>query len=121
MQAPAAVTPTKVAASKKRAAKKGPCKAPKGKVCVDKSVGMIGRVKRRGCIKAKQPGVFHCTKSALAQKKAGKNVRVGKRAGSGLKIVGWKAAINTSNNKFKPGCSFSLKLHKPVCKTKRSA
>lgn len=103
---PCGPTPAAVKASKKRAKAEG-CKAPKGRVCVDKTVAKIGTSLRKGCKKSKVPGAYTCTPNALKQKDAGKNVKASKRAPSGFKYVTFRAGT-TADGTTKRGC----KLHR---------
>lgn len=113
-----APTPAQVEKSKDKAADKG-CKAPKGKVCVDASVGRVGKNVRRGCKKSRStPGTYVCTQAAVKAHASGKNVRAGKYAGKGIHVTSWKRAVNKSNGLFNKGCHYSFRMGRPVCRTK---
>jgi hypothetical protein len=115
----AMLSPAKLAKSEAKAESKG-CVAPKGKVCVDASVGRVKNKVRAGCKKSRStPGAYICTESAVKAHAAGKHRVLGHRTKhKGYRFASWKEAINKSNGIFKPGCHFDLGRHRPVCKKK---
>lgn len=116
---PCAPTPSeaKLTASENRAESKG-CKAPKGKVCVDASVGRVKNKVRAGCKKSRStPGTYICTEAAVKAHASGRvHVRGHRTKHKGYRFASWKEAINKSNGLFKPGCHMDLGRHRPVCK-----
>ena len=114
--AKAAISPSNVNASEARAAKKG-CVAPRGKVCVDKSVGYIKKAGIRfGCVKAKGiKDTYICTTRAVTQHGKGKHVAQGQESGAGYRFVSMRKAI-AATGKFKAGCKYNIKAGKAACK-----
>ncbi len=113
---PAAPAPSaaKVRKSEAKAERKG-CVAPKGRVCVDKSVARIKNKLRDGCRASKVAGTYICTENAVKAHGAGKNRVAGKKAGAGFKFASWKEAIDKQSGKFKAGCMYSFSKRRPIC------